>query len=306
MNKQQLKEKLAELHSWKPIQLENTINHGDMPGDIVQIHDANIAIANTIFPILVKEMEKVDSNKIVVSVYGCSGSGKTVTSSILYAYLKEAGIPVYLMSGDNYPRRIPMYNDAERISIFRSSGLKGMLSEGDYSKENQKILNELWESDEDSNPEMVEKYPFLASYQKHGRKALKEYLGTYQEQDYDELNDIISKFKNGDETIWLKKMGRKESERWYDEVSFGDINVLLLEWTHGINENLKNIDIPLLLNSTPEETKAYRVFRARDVGADSHFVTMVLSIEQEELDSRAKYSKIIISKSGEVLDPKDF
>lgn len=306
MNKKELMAKLEELHSWQPCPLGSEINHGDMPGDVVEIHEANVKIANKIFPILIKEMEKVGSNKIVISIFGCSGSGKTVTSSILYAYLKEAGIPVHLMSGDNYPHRIPMYNDAERISIFRSHGLKGMIQDGVYNEENQKVLNELWENENDSDPKMAEKYPFLESYQKHGRKALKEYLGTYQEQDYDEINEIISKFKNGDESIWLKKMGRKESERWYEETAFGDINVLLLEWTHGNNENLKNIDIPLLLNSTPEETKAYRVFRARDVGADSHFVTMVLSIEQEELDERAKYAKIIMSKSGEVLDPKDF
>ena len=65
-----------------------------------------------------------------------------------------------------------------------------------------------------------------------------------------------------------------------------------------------SFDISICLRSTPEETKAYRLFRARDTGADSPFVTMVLEIEQAELDSRAPFAKIIISKSGEIIDPK--
>ena len=306
MNKQELHNKLNELENWVVPTLDASISHGDMPGDKVIVHEANVAIANMIFPLLIDEIKKADSEKVVVSIFGCSGSGKTVTSSILYEYFKQAGIGVYLMSGDNYPRRIPMYNDAERISIFRSNGLKGMLAEGVYTVENQKVLDDLWEKEIDSDPSLCGTYPWLASYQKAGRAALKKYLGTFEEQDYDEINGVLKAFKEGNEKIFLKKMGRKESERWYEEVDFSGINVLMLEWTHGNNENLKYIDIPLLLNSTPEETKAYRVFRARDDGADSAFVTMVLEIEQESLDARAKFAKIIMSKNGEVLDPRDF
>ena len=44
------------------------------------------------------------------------------------------------------------------------------------------------------------------------------------------------------------------------------------------------VDIPVLLNSTPEETKNHRRSRARDGKVDSAFTTMVLEIEQEMLD----------------------
>ena len=103
------------------------------------------------------------------------------------------------------------------------------------------------------------------------------------------------------ECILLKRMGRKEEERWYDPIDFSNINVLIIEWTHGGNENLEGIDIPILLNSTPEETREHRRLRARDGKTDSAFTTMVLSIEQEELDDRGRYAKIRIAKSGELM-----
>ena len=97
-------------------------------------------------------------------------------------------------------------------------------------------------------------------------------------------------------------MGRSEEERWYDLVNVRDVDVLLLEWTHGGNENIVGVDVPILLNSTPEETREHRRLRARDGKTDSAFTTMVLSIEQEELDERGKYAKIRISKSGEIME----
>ena len=101
-------------------------------------------------------------------------------------------------------------------------------------------------------------------------------------------------------------MGRSEDERWYDAIDFSNISVLVIEWTHGGNKALNGIDIPILLNSTPEETREHSRLRARDGKTDSAFTTMVLEIEQEELDDRAPYAKIIIAKSGEVLDPQSF
>ena len=49
-----------------------------------------------------------------------------------------------------------------------------------------------------------------------------------------------------------------------------------------------------------------RGFAVDSAKTDSAFTTMVLEIEQEELDDRAPYAKIIIAKSGEVLDPQSF
>ena len=113
-------------------------------------------------------------------------------------------------------------------------------------------------------------------------------------------------FKSGEDRIYLKRMGRSEDERWYDEVDFSDTGVLIIEWTHGGNRNIEGIDIPVLLNSTPEETREHRRLRARDGKTDSAFTTMVLEIEQMELDDRASSAAIIMSKAGEFLDPASF
>jgi alpha-galactosidase len=101
-------------------------------------------------------------------------------------------------------------------------------------------------------------------------------------------------------------MGREDTELWYSEVDFSDIQVLIIEWTHGNNDSFKGVDIPVLLNSTPEETLAHRKARNRDGATDSPFTTMVLEIEQELLKSQAHKAKIIISKSGELWDFEEF
>ncbi len=77
--------------------------------------------------------------------------------------------------------------------------------------------------------------------------------------------------------------------------------MLLLEWTHGNNDLLQGVDIPILLNSTPEETLAHRRARNRDGQTDSAFTTMVLEIEQNLLRSQAHKAHIILAKSGALL-----
>ena len=295
-----------DLNNWQAPELSPDMPHGDMPGDKIKIDDGHIQKATTIFPLLIKELKKENKDKVVVSVFGGSGVGKSEIASLLTYYLQSAGIGAYVLSGDNYPRRIPLYNDAERFSIFRAAGLRGLLKDKLYSKDVQTALDELWKSETDPDPKQVAAYPWLASYQKAGRSALKGYLGTEKEQDYEEINEIIDAFKKGEEKIYLKRMGRSEDERWYDAIDFSNISVLVIEWTHGGNKALNGIDIPILLNSTPEETREHRRLRARDGKTDSAFTTMVLEIEQEELDDRAPYAKIIIAKSGEVLDPQSF
>lgn len=295
-----------DLNNWQAPELSPDMPHGDMPGDKIKIDDGHIQKATTIFPLLIKELKKENKDKVVVSVFGGSGVGKSEIASLLTYYLQDIGIGAYVLSGDNYPRRIPLYNDAERFSIFRAAGLRGLLKDKLYSKDVQTVLDELWKSETDPDPKQVAAYPWLASYQKAGRSALKGYLGTEKEQDYEEINEIIDAFKKGEEKIYLKRMGRNEEERWYDAIDFSNISVLVIEWTHGGNKALNGIDIPILLNSTPEETREHRRLRARDGKTDSAFTTMVLEIEQEELDDRAPYAKIIIAKSGEVLDPQSF
>lgn len=303
MLNERLKTILDGLDSWAfPAPVED-MPHGDMPGDKVLISDALIPHAQTLFRLLVKEMYETNDEKYVIAIFGGSGSGKSVTTALLTYYLNDAGIKTYALSGDNYPRRIPEYNDAERISIFRSEGLKGLVKENLYSKDVQDILSDLWKKETDSDPKEAEAYSWLAVYQKYGREGLRGYLGEDKEQDYEQINEILRSFKQGDEKIWLKRMGRTEDARWYDEVDFSDTDVLLLEWTHSGAEQVENVDISICLRSTPEETKAYRLFRARDGKADSAFVTMVLEIEQEKLDRRMESADIILAKDGKVLRP---
>ena len=299
-----LKEKTAalDLKNWKAPELKEDMPHGDMPGDKIAIGDDHVNKANKIFPLLIEEIRKNGSDKVVVSVFGGSGVGKSEIASLLTYYLQDAGIGAYVLSGDNYPYRIPLYNDAERLSIFRAAGLRGLVDAKLFNDEVKEVLFKLWADETDPDSAKANEYPWLEVYQKAGRKALKGYLGTAKEQNYDEVNQIIDEFRKGNEKIYLKRMGRKEEERWYDEVDFSDKDVLVIEWTHGGNENLKGIDIPILLNSTPEETMAHRRLRARDGKVDSAFTTMVLSVEQEELDDRGRFAKIRISKAGEIME----
>jgi len=101
-------------------------------------------------------------------------------------------------------------------------------------------------------------------------------------------------------------MGREETELWYEPVDFSDKNVMVIEWTHGNNHNLLGVDIPILLNSTPQETLEHRRSRNRDGATDSPFTTMVLEIEQCMLVSQAPKARLILSKSGELIAYSDF
>ena len=99
----------------------------------------------------------------------------------------------------------------------------------------------------------------------------------------------------------LKRMGRETAELWYDEVDVRDTQVLIIEWTHGNSDFIEGVDIPILLNSTPQETLAHRRERSRDGKPDSAFITMVLELEQRKLESQAHKARLILSKSGELL-----
>lgn len=296
-------QKIAQ--GWQPPELPEDIKPGDMPGDVVSIHPEQVGKAQRIFPILCGLLEtscqENRAGRAVVAVCGGSGSGKSGMAALLSQYLRMAGIGAYTLSGDNYPRRIPRDNDAERLFLFRSAGVQGMLGSGVYTPERAEILKELWEKGTDSAPETVREYPWLAVYQAEGRKKLAGYLGSPHEQDFQALSQVVSQFKNGADSIWLKRMGRTDTALWYDEVDFSGVSVLVIEWTHGNSDYYSGVDIPILLNSTPQETMAYRLLRGRDSGADSPFVTMVLEIEQRLLESQAHKAKIILAKTGEVL-----
>lgn len=297
-----LQKKLAEITAWTPPEVPADIPHGDMPGDKICIGEEHVRKATVIFPALVEQLKARGGDKAVVAVFGGSGVGKSEIASVLAWFLSRAGVGSYVMSGDNYPRRIPMYNDAERFSIFRAAGLRALADSPWYSDTVHAALASLWETGADADPAAVTaERPWLDVYQTAGRKALAGYLGTAAEQNYDEVNGILDAFHAGKSPVWLKRMGRTEDERWYSAVDFSGVDVLLLEWTHGGNPALRGVDVPVLLYSTPEETRAHRRARARDGNTDSPFTTMVLEIEQAELERAAGDAKIMISKAGDLL-----
>ncbi|HPU63363.1 MAG TPA: adenylylsulfate kinase [Mobilitalea sp.] len=286
------------------------IPKGDMPGDKIKIGEDHIKKAQIILPRLLKMLIPIlnehPNKRAVVAVCGGSGVGKSEIASLLSYYLNKMSIGSYTLSGDNYPHRIPKYNDAERLRVFRQWGLKGLIAGGEYIGDRPQVLMELQKDNQDSNPELVNKYPWLAIYQRAGRSGLKNYLGTSNEINFDEISDIISQFKNGADSIYLRRMGREESELWYEAVDFRDKNVIIIEWTHSNNDNLLGVDIPVLLNSTPQETLEHRRARNRDGAVDSPFTMMVLEIEQNLLISQAAKAKLIVSKSGDILSYEDF
>ena len=290
--------------SWTPHPPAGEVICGDMPGDSVRIGEEHIRKACTLMPALFPLLQKAreeNGGRAVISVFGGSGVGKSEIASLIACYLREAGIGAYTLSGDNYPRRIPMYNDAERLRIFRTGGIRGLLENGLYSDEVRKALAVLWQAGTDPDPAEAKNALWLAVYQQAGRRALSGYLGQYAEQDFDELETIVNRFRAGDQRIWLKRMGRTEDALWYKEVDFSHTDVLIIEWTHGGSGRFGKVDIPILLASTPAETREHRRARARDKGTDSAFTTMVLEIEQKLIEYRAAKAALIVSKAGSLI-----
>ena len=261
--------------------LEN-VQGGDMPGDTVRITAPVCRRVEKLLPHLAAKLEEKYGEyipaKLVIAISGGSGSGKTSGAVALREALAQVGLTGYVLSGDNYPRRVPEHNDEERLAIFRSVGLKALLAAGAYTPERFAALQSLQKAGTDSDPQQCEAYPWLHIYQQGGRAALTGYLGQAAEQDYDALNEVLAQFRAGAPTLWLKRMDRKEWERWYEPKDVADVDVLLLEWTHAGSADLKNANLKVFFNSTPEETRACRVARSRDAGADSPFVTMVLCL----------------------------
>lgn len=291
------------LKDWTAPAVPQDIPHGDMPGDKICIGDDHIRKAETLFPALKALLaDQLSANgKAVVCVCGGSGVGKSEIASVLAYYLNSLGVGAYIMSGDNYPRRIPRDNDLERLRVYHVGGLRGLVDSGVYTDDMGRTLKGLWQQETDAEPAMCKEYPWLAIYQQAGARALTGYLGTPNETDFDEVNGIIAQFKRGESRIALKRMGRETAELWYDLVDFSDKQVLMIEWTHGNSDYLQGVDIPILLNSTPAETLAHRRARNRDGKLDSAFTTLVLGIEQKKLEAQAGKAKLIISKDGELL-----
>lgn len=291
---------------WTAPEITGEIPHGDMPGDQICIGEEHIRKAGVIFPRLREMLKRRGDARTVIAVCGGSGVGKSEIASVLAYYLRDAGIGAYVLSGDNYPRRIPRDNDLERLRVFRQGGLRGLVSQGMNTPEISRRLRELWQADQDADPAWPAEEAWREIYLRAGRRALTGYLGTPAETDFEEVSDILARFHQGENVISLKRMGRETAELWYDRVDFSGVRVLIVEWTHGNSDFLEGVDLPILLNSTPQETLAHRRARNRDGKTDSAFTTMVLEIEQRKLEAQAHKAALILSKQGELLSYADY
>lgn len=94
--------------------LEN-VQGGDMPGDTAHISAPVCRRVEKLLPHLVTKLEEKYGTdipaKLVIAVSGGSGSGKTSGAAALREALAMVGLKGYVLSGDNYPRRIPQHND---------------------------------------------------------------------------------------------------------------------------------------------------------------------------------------------------
>jgi len=196
--------------------------HGDMPGDKVEIGEEHVRKATLIMEKLEGMLDEViaKDGRAVIAVCGGSGVGKSETASLISYFLNEKGIGAYTMSGDNYPRRIPMYNDAERLRIFRTSGVRGLVKANEATPEHFDKLRAWQQEETDASADHVSTDPWMKAYLDAGREGLTGYLGTTNEIDFDEVTGIVKAFKSGQDKIYLKRMGRTDSELWYDEVDF--------------------------------------------------------------------------------------
>ncbi len=254
--------------------------------------------AERLFPLILEKTEERKEKKTIISVSGGSGVGKTGMAFLLQNMFEKQGKKSIIISGDNYPHRIPVYNDAERIARFRMSGLNGLITERLYTDEVKEKLLELQKAGRDA--EEQEDMQWLSIYQKYGDKALTDYLGTDQELDYEAVSNLLMQFHGGTSQLLLRHMGRTPDDIWYDRMDVSDTDILILEWTHGNSACLQGVDVSVVLISTPEETLENRKKRNRDTAIDSPFVARVLRIEQKKINDGLDRADIIQDMHGRI------
>ncbi len=279
---------------------KSELNKGDNLSDNIILCEGQYENAKLIFNEI---KDHLDKTKLIISLSGGSGSGKSGISAILSDFLDENYIGNYVMSGDNYPIRIPSINDQERLMQGRIGGIKNLANNDLATEINNKVLTQLQLEGVDLDDYSVKKYPFLKYYKEGFRKALEDYLTTSNEQDFSLVNSILKDFKNNKDDIYIKKMGRNLEEIYFEKVDFSNINVLILDWTHALSDELENVDIKIMIQSTPSETKEGREKRNRGDAIDDPFINMVLSVEQEKLNVNSSMANIIITRDGKLVKP---
>ena len=120
------------------------------------------------------------------------------------------------------------------------------------------------------------------------------------------MQELINAFREGKNEILLRKLGDEEADFHYEAGDFSDKRVLLIEWTHAGNPNLKGVDISVFLYSTPEETLERRKKRARNANTDTPLIALVLELEQIMLNENAKNADIIQMMNGQILNAAEY
>ena len=254
--------------------------------------------AERLFPLILEKTEERKEKKTIISVSGGSGVGKTGMAFLLQNMFEKQGKKSLIISGDNYPHRMHMYNEEERIARIRMSELNELITKRLYTDEVKEKLLEFQKAGRDA--EEQEDMQWLSIYQKYGDKALTDYLGTDQELDYEAVSNLLMQFHGGTSQLLLRHMGRTPDDIWYDRRDVSDTDILILEWTHGNSTYLQGVDVSVVLISTPEETLENRKKRNRATAIDSPFVARVLRIEQKKINDGLDRADIIQDMHGRI------
>ncbi|MCL2840106.1 MAG: adenylylsulfate kinase [Defluviitaleaceae bacterium] len=244
-----------------------------------------MGISESIFtalePILTDALEENRYRRAVVSLSGESGSNNAEITAGLMLELRKAGIDSFILSEMDYFHRIPMYNDVERRNVFRTEGMRELLVRGIYTEALRDDLAKLKRTMTDADASLVKTHPWLVAYHKGGDGGLRSYLGTQREVDFQELSDIIMRFKNGADEVYLKRIGHDESSTWYEAKSCRAVKVLIIEGIYGNSDNLRGVDIPLMLwGSSAAKPK-------------NSFAERICALEHELLLSQAINAKLV-------------
>ena len=245
-------------------------------------------IAKQIFtemlPILTDALEENRYKRAVVSVCGASGTDTAETAAIVAAMMRHAGVSTNVIRGDHYRHRITVYNDAERRMVFRTEGMRELLVRGVYTDPLRDELAELMKTGADADASLTEAYPWLTAYHIGGDCGLRSYLGTHREVDFHELSDIIMRFKNGAEEVFLKRMGAEEASVRYETRNCRPVKVFIIEGTQSNNDHLRGVDIPVLIWGKP------------DTPPENPFTARIQALENELLISQAHKAKLVIGE----------
>jgi len=243
-----------------PENLPDNILSGDMPRDKPVLSKELKKKAQRIFGHLSSYLDRTNKAKLIITVFGGSGSGKTALATYLAHCLSVNDIACRVLAGDNYPHLIPQQNDQRRREV----------------------------------------------YEEYGASALAAYLGSAEEIDYEAINRVISDFKSGKEKTVVRKMRETAAEIWQEEFDCRDVRVLLIDWTHGKSPLLAASDLYLFLASTVEETLSYRRQRKRDEDVAGSFTNLVLTLEQQAIETLIDEATLIFDREGELVSYRTY